>query len=99
MDDRYDERANDGVEDEVLDCNALAGTIMALLGSDMSATPARCAHCGATNVMAELRAYVRAPGAVLRCPICHGVVVRVVETSDATYLDIRGAAFLRFARG
>ena len=48
--------------------------------------------------IAELRAYVRAPGTVLRCPVCDGIVLRIVETDEATYVDARGAAYLRFER-
>ena len=50
------------------------------------------------SVIAEMRAYVQAPGRILRCPTCDGVVMRIVETPDATYIDARGAAYLRFAR-
>jgi hypothetical protein len=35
---------------------------------------------------------------VLRCPNCHGVILRVVETTTATYVDARGAAYLVFER-
>ena len=52
----------------------------------------------AVNVVGALRAYVRAPGAILRCPVCAGVVLRIVETAEATYVDARGAAYLRFER-
>jgi phage FluMu protein Com len=82
----------------VLDGNAIAGTLAAAIGADLTVVPGRCAHCGAVTVIGELRAYVRAPGSVLRCPTCDGVVLRVVETADATYIDVRGAAYLRFER-
>jgi phage FluMu protein Com len=88
----------DPLTEYVLDGNALAGTLAAVFGADMTAVPGKCAHCGVVHVIGELRAYVRAPGAVMRCPACDGVVLRVVETEDATYLDARGAAYLRFER-
>ena len=84
--------------EHVLDGNALAGPLAAAFGSDLTMVPGKCAHCGAVNVVGELRAYVRAPGAVLRCPACDGVVLRLVETVEATYVDARGAAYLRFER-
>jgi hypothetical protein len=49
-------------------------------------------------MVGAMRAYTRGPGVVLRCPSCDGVVLRMVETTDATYLDVRGAAYLRFRR-
>ena len=83
---------------QVLDGNAVGGMLAALFGTDVTSAPGRCAHCGTVSAMAELRAFVRAPGAVLRCPTCTGVVVRIVETPHATYVDMRGAAYLRFER-
>ncbi len=93
-----DEPAPDPVEEQVVDGNALGGTLAAAFGTDMTDVPGRCAHCGVVSVVGELRAYVRAPGSVLRCPACGGVVLRVVETVEATYVDARGAAYLRFER-
>jgi hypothetical protein len=93
-----DERATDPMADQVLDGNAVAGMLAAAFGSDMTAIPGRCADCGAVNMIAQLRAYTRAPGAVLRCPSCSGVVLRIVETDEATLIDARGATYLRFER-
>jgi len=84
--------------DHELDGNALAGVLHALFGSDMTAIPGRCAHCGTVNMVGAMRAYTGGPGAVLRCPACDGVVLRVVERVDATYVDVRGAAYLQFER-
>ncbi len=50
----------------------------------------------AVHMMAEMRSCVPAPGTVLRCPICDGVILRIVETDEATYVDARGMACLRF---
>ncbi|MGZ6030029.1 MAG: DUF6510 family protein [Myxococcaceae bacterium] len=95
MDDPF---AADEVAEAVLDGNALAGALASVFGADATAVPGRCAHCGAISVIGALRAYTRAPGAVLRCPVCGQVVLRLVETDGALYLDARGAAFLRFDR-
>lgn len=93
-----DDPGRDPALDDVLDGNAAAGSLAAAFGSDLTMIPGKCAHCGAVHVIAQLRAYVRAPGTVLRCPICDGIVVRIVETDEATYVDVRGAAYLRFER-
>ena len=93
-----DDPGVDSVLDDVLDGNASAGPLAAAFGADMTVVPGKCAHCGAVHVIAELRAYVRAPGTVLRCPACDAVILRIVETDGATYLDARGAAYLRFER-
>lgn len=91
-----DDPGKDPVPDDVLDGNASAGLLAAAFGTDMTAVPGKCAHCGAVHVVAELRAYVRAPGTVLRCPACDGIILRIVETDGATYVDARGAVYLRF---
>ncbi len=90
--------AREPTQDDVLDGNASAGPLATAFGTDMTAVPGKCAHCGAVRMVAELRAYMRAPGTVLRCPVCDGIILRIVETDDATYVDARGAAYLRFDR-
>jgi Family of unknown function (DUF6510) len=94
-----DDATVDPVEAQVVDGNAVAGLLAAAFGAEMTEVPGACAHCGTVSMVGELRAYVRAPGAVLRCPACSGVVLRIVETPTATLVDVRGAAYLRFARG
>jgi hypothetical protein len=83
----------------MLDGNAAAGTLADVFGADMTVAPAKCAHCGNVARMAELKAFMQTPpGAVLRCPACLEVVVRVAATPGAFYLDARGAEYLRIAR-
>ena len=92
------DHSDDPAVERELDGNALAGTFEMLFGADMTAVPGRCAHCGTVSMVGALRAYTHAPGAVLRCPACDEVVLRVADTADATYVDIRGVAYLRFDR-
>ncbi|MFN2484589.1 MAG: DUF6510 family protein [Candidatus Limnocylindria bacterium] len=84
--------------DLTLDANAVAGLLQQVFAIEVTATPAECAHCGTVGEIGTLRAFVRAPGAVLRCATCGGVVLRIVETERDIYVDARGAARLRFAR-
>jgi len=86
------------VDESVLDGNAVAGLLEMTLGWDMTEMPSQCAHCHNVNITAELRAYTRAPGIVLRCPTCSGVVLRIVETPTATLIDTSGIAWLRIDR-
>lgn len=85
-----------GTEDHVLDGNAVAGVLAATFGVDMTVVPGSCAHCGTVSVVATLRAYTRGPGITLRCPVCAGVVLRVVQTPTRTLVDSSGAAWLAF---
>jgi uncharacterized protein DUF6510 len=92
------DHSTDPAVERELDGNALGGMLEALFGADMTAVPGRCAHCGTVSMVGAMRAYTDAPGAILRCPTCDEVILRVVETGTATYVDARGAAFLRFVR-
>jgi Family of unknown function (DUF6510) len=82
----------------MLDGNAVAGLLREVFALEMTANPAKCAHCGAVGALGTLLAFTQAPGVVLRCPGCEQVMLRIVETADAIYLEARGAAYLRLAR-
>jgi hypothetical protein len=82
----------------MLDGNAAGGIFMSLFGVEMTAAPTECASCGTPHQMGALIAFTQAPGIILRCPACRQVMVRIVETPDAIYLDARGAVYLRIAR-
>ncbi|MEP7239706.1 MAG: DUF6510 family protein [Devosia sp.] len=81
----------------VLDGNAVAGEMMAMFGVEMTTSASECAHCGQRHMMGALLAYVGGPGIVLRCPSCEGMMVKLVRTPAGTYLDARGAAFVRIS--
>jgi Family of unknown function (DUF6510) len=81
-----------------LDGNALAGMFEMMFGADMTAVPGRCANCATVNMVGAMRVYMDGPGAVLRCPACDEVVLRMVQTTSATYVDTSGVACLRFER-
>ncbi len=82
----------------VVDGNAVAGMLEELFSIEMTASPTECASCGYEGEVGTLLAFIAAPGLVLRCPSCKNVIVRIVTTPRAIYLDARGAAFLRLAR-
>jgi phage FluMu protein Com len=71
-----------------LDGNAIAGSLYNHFGHEMTMAHGRCAHCNATWMLAELRVYLKAPGAVARCPTCDEVVMVIVEAlgSDAFFM-------------
>jgi DNA-directed RNA polymerase subunit RPC12/RpoP len=86
-------------ESLVEDGNAAAGILNEIFASEMTASPTQCAGCGREGELATLEAYLDGPGIVLRCPGCQSAVLRIVRTPEAIYLDARGAAYLRIARG
>jgi hypothetical protein len=82
----------------MLDANAAAGLLQEIFGADMTASPTECAHCGNQAEVGTLWAFTQGPGIVLRCSGCENVVIRIVQTPEAIYLDARGAVYLRLAR-
>ena len=82
----------------MLDANAAAGVLQEIFGTDMTAAPTECANCGNEGEIGTLLAFTQAPGIVLRCPACESVVVRITQTPDVFYIDVRGAVYLRLAR-
>ncbi len=82
----------------MLDGNAAAGLLEELFGRDMTMSLSHCAHCGNQGALATSHAYVQAPGFILRCAICEAVMLRIVSTPDAYFVDARGMTNLRIPR-
>lgn len=82
----------------VLDGNAAAGLLAEVFGAEMTDRIAQCASCGNTGELGALRAYMRSPGLVLRCPVCDNIVLRMVETPKAVYVDLRGASVMEWRK-
>ena len=92
------DQSDDMSHELMVDGNAVAGLLQDVFGLEMTSSPAECANCGQVNELGALLAFTQAPGAVLRCPACEEVVLRIVQTPDAIYLDARGAAHIRLQR-
>jgi hypothetical protein len=82
----------------MLDANATAGLLFEIFGVEMTASPTECANCGNEAEIGTLLAFTQGPGIILRCSACENVVLRIVQTPDAIYLDARGAVYLRLAQ-
>jgi Zn finger protein HypA/HybF involved in hydrogenase expression len=82
----------------MLDGNAAAGVLQEIFALEMTASPTECANCGREGELGSLMAFTQSPGIVLRCPACEQVMIRIVRTPDAIYLDARGAVYLRLQR-
>jgi hypothetical protein len=73
-----------------LDGNATAGDLTDVFAFDVTSAVSTCASCKHTHAVATLRAYVRAPGMVLRCASCDAVQLRLVRSPQRAWLDVRG---------
>jgi hypothetical protein len=88
------------VDEMTLDANAVGGLLWEAFGLEMTAVLGECANCGNRAPVGTLRAYVQAPGTVLRCSICAEVIMRLVRKPDGAWLiDTRGAAWLELPAG
>ena len=92
------EESTDINRELMLDANATAGVLYEIFGVEMTASPTECSNCGNEGEIGELLAFTQGPGIVLRCAKCEQVVLRIVQTFEATYLDARGAVYLRLNR-
>ena len=75
-----------------LDGNAVGGVMLDLFGVEATTAPGVCAHCGAREQLAVTDVYMRAPGIVVRCRHCEGVLIRIVRGRGRTWLDLTGLA-------
>src|SRR5262245_2361827 len=93
-------RPNDSDQQETemssapLDGNATAGDFAAIFTFDVTTATTTCTSCRQTHSMATLRAYLHAPGIVLRCASCAAVQIRLVRAPERAWLDMRGVEVL-----
>ena len=60
----------------------------------MTAAACDCARCGADGPVAEIVVYLRAPGTVVRCRTCGGVMMVFATIRTTTCVDLRGLSNL-----
>jgi len=78
----------------MLDANAMAGIVHEIFRIEMTESPTECAYYGNEGEVGELLDFTQGPGITLPCVKCEGVALRIVQSSDAIYLDARGAVYL-----
>ena len=81
-----------------LDGNAAAGLLAEVFSVEMTSAIGTCAHCGAANAIGAVQVYAHAPGTVLRCPECAGVLMTIVHARERLHLDLSGMRRLEFAQ-
>jgi hypothetical protein len=77
-----------------LDGNAIAGTLVAIFGAELTTAIGTCASCGRHSLVAEFAVYLRGPGTVARCRHCDAVVMVIVEARGVSCVDLQGLAAL-----
>ncbi len=84
---------------EALDGNAIAGLLEDVFGAEMTEIVHTCAACGATGPVAETLVYRQAPGTVVRCRACAGILLVIVSVRGMNCVDVSGLAELEASIG
>jgi len=79
---------------EALDGNAIGGMLFEIFGGEMTMAQGVCGHCGARGPLAECEVYLGGPGVVVRCRVCHNVVMVLVEVREMICVDLGGLSAL-----
>ena len=83
---------------EELDGNGAAGALREVFALEMTAARGRCDGCGSIAALGEARAYMDAPGLVVRCRSCENVLVVLVRGEDRYWLGVQGLTWLELAK-
>lgn len=79
----------------MVDGNAVAGLLYEIFAMEVTTSEIECVSCVRRGEIGSLLAFTQAPGVVLCCPRCESIVIRIVKTPGAIYLDARGVTYLR----
>jgi hypothetical protein len=79
---------------EELDGNAAAGILSEVFALEVTGARGRCDGCGNIAALGEARAFVEAPGVVIRCRACESVLVVLVRGDDRYWLGVGGLTWL-----
>ena len=79
---------------EPLDGNVAGGMLREVFALEVTSARGRCDACGAEAFLAEARAYVDAPGLVLRCASCESPLLVLVRGDGRAWLGVHGLTWL-----
>jgi hypothetical protein len=79
-----------------VDGNAIGGLLREIFTMEMTSASSTCAGCGKVHAVGQVDVYMNAPGAVVRCPSCEQVLMRIVHNGGRYWLDLTGTRCLEF---
>ena len=79
---------------EPLDGNVAGGMLREVFALEVTAARGRCDACGAEAFLAEARAYLDAPGLVLRCASCDNALLVLVRSDGRAWLGVQGLTWI-----
>ena len=77
-----------------VDGNAIAGLLMEIFAVDMTAARGECTNCGDVAPMADTRVFMDAPGIVVRCRSCGGVLATIIDDGEHRRINLQGLTWL-----
>ena len=83
----------------MLDGNALAGALREVFAHEMTSARIACDGCGKAEPIGAEHAYTQAPGIVLRCRHCEGVLLVMTRGGERHLLGFQGARWLEITEG
>jgi Family of unknown function (DUF6510) len=79
---------------EELDGNAAAGALSEVFALELTSARGRCEACGNVAALGEARAFVDAPGLVIRCRGCDAVLLVLVRAGRRYRLTVQGMTWI-----
>ena len=58
-----------------------------------------CAGCGKVHAVGRVDVYLKTPGAVVSCPACEQVLMRIVQNGGRYWIDLNGRRCLELGPG
>ncbi len=80
-----------------VDGNAIAGLLGEIFTMEMTSAESTCAGCGKVHAIGRVDVYMNAPGAVVRCPACTQVLMRIVRGPGRYWIDLSGIRCLELS--
>jgi len=77
-----------------VDGNALAGVLREVFVQEMTTASVKCGGCGEIEQLGAEHVYMQAPGAVVRCCHCGGVLFLIAERDDGLLLGFQQVIWL-----
>jgi hypothetical protein len=84
---------------EELDGNVAAGILSEIFALEVTGARGRCDGCGNVGALGEGRAFVEAPGVVIRCRACESVLLVLVHGDERYWLGVSGLTWLELRGG
>ena len=81
-----------------VDGNALAGVLSEVFVHDMTTSTVKCEGCGALWPLGAEHVYMQAPGIVVRCRDCEGVLFVITQQDGAYLLGFQQIGLLEIQR-